>query len=287
MAQAHPQQPQSQLRTHSVGASAPAAAPFEPSVVVVGAGCCGLGVAVQLLRAGHRVALVTKDHTPRTTSDQAGALWRPFGEVSGDNAAQFAKWGQQTFQFLNEARLEHGSNNTGIMLVSGFEVFSSAQSRPFWAGDVLNFKILDAAELETVGLKGHKHGFSYTSLIIDMDVYMRWLHREFHRLGGKLHIAALEHLSDAQAKLYPTAKLIVNCTGLGAKTLVSDKELFPVAGHIVKVALPGLHHFFMDSDVRKAEQTAISGAFNCAVCPTSSISADVFFLLLLVVCCCA
>jgi len=244
---------QVQLAAQCVAASAPAPS-FTPDAVVLGAGCCGLAVAIQLLEAGHRVALVSKDHTPRTTSDQAGALWRPFGEVSPANAAQFRAWGQETFRFLNAARLKHGSPATGILLVSGFEVFPSAQPRPFWADDVLNFRQLSAAELRELGIAGvrgeHTHGFSYTSIIIDMDVYMRFLHREFTRLGGVLRVAEVASLADGAAevkRLYPTARLVVNCTGLGAAALVPDASVFPVAGHIVKVSLPGLHHFFMDS----------------------------------------
>lgn len=42
----------------------------------------------------------------------------------------------QTFDFLNDLRLKHGSDATGIALVSGFEVFSSAQPTPFWVNEV-------------------------------------------------------------------------------------------------------------------------------------------------------
>ena len=70
---------------------------------------------------------------------------------------------------------------------------------------------------------------------------------EFFRLGGKLDIAELRSLSEVQT-LYPSARLIVNCAGLGAGQLVGDSSVFPVAGHIVKVRAPGLHHFFMDSE---------------------------------------
>ena len=44
----------------------------------------------------------------------------------------------QTFDFLNDLRLKHGSDATGIALVSGFEVFSSAQPTPFWVNEVSN-----------------------------------------------------------------------------------------------------------------------------------------------------
>lgn len=46
------------------------------SVVVIGCGCMGLCSAVQLLQSGIKnVTIITKETTPNTTSDQAGALW--------------------------------------------------------------------------------------------------------------------------------------------------------------------------------------------------------------------
>jgi hypothetical protein len=83
----------------------------------------------------------------------------------------------QTFDFLNALRLSHGSVATGILLVSGFEVFPSRQSIPFWSTDVLNFRMLERADLEALGIQGHPYGFSYTSLIVDMNIYLEWMHR--------------------------------------------------------------------------------------------------------------
>ena len=107
----------------------------------------------------------------------AGALWRPFGEVSPSNATLFREWGASTFQFLNQLRLEHGSNATGILLVSGFEVFSSPQAVPFWSGDVLNFREVGEEELKTLGMQGQKAGWSYTSIVVEMNKYLAFLHR--------------------------------------------------------------------------------------------------------------
>lgn len=225
-----------------------AASPTAP-IVVVGAGCVGLAVALQLLQAGYsNVTIVAKDTTPKTTSDQAGALWRPFGEVSPSNQATFTRWGAQTFDFLNALRQQHGSAATGILLVSGFEVFGREQPRPFWANDVINFQMLDTAALRAVGIGApHTHGFAYTSIVVEMNVYLQWMHREFFRQGGQLRMAEVGSLAEVQS-LYPTASLIVNCTGLGSLALVGDKTLFPVAGHILRVRAPTLQHFFMDAD---------------------------------------
>lgn len=291
-------------------------------IVIVGAGCVGLAVGLQLLQAGHKdVVIIARETTPHTTSDQAGqgcrhavrgelrrceqlhsadqhsltqslslcfflcsgALWRPFGEVSPSNATLFREWGASTFQFLNRLRLEHGSNATGILLVSGFEVFPSAAKaqKPFWAGDVLNFREVDEAELKTLGMKGQKAGWSYTSFVVEMNKYMAFLHRsaeersrrlsarlaaslrsgsrshvplsslcvssEFFRLGGRLHLTTLPSLS-AVHSLVQNVSLIINCSGLGAGALVGDAGVFPVAGHILRMSVPALQHFYMDSE---------------------------------------
>ena len=220
----------------------------EPAIIVVGAGCIGLAMALQLIQRGYEhVHIVTKDTTPNTTSDQAGALWRPFGEVSESNRAVFARWGKETFDFLNDLRLKHGAEKTGICLVSGYEVFATEQQPPFWKDDVIGFRMLKQADLEAAGLKGHPHGFFYTSLIVDMSLYLAWMHRELRRLGARVHLRPLTCLSDLE-QLFPKAHLIVNCTGLGSSQLVADKQTFPVAGHIVKVKCPSIHHFYMDSE---------------------------------------
>lgn len=168
--------------------------------------------------------------------------------MSDSNASQFAAWGRDTFQFLNSLRLRYGSSRTGICLVSGYEVFASMpREQPFWARDVLDFRLVTGEELAAAGMPGHGGGYFYTSLIVDMHVYMQWLHREVYRLGGRVHIRELQSLGDVKP-LFPGAQLVVNCSGLGSSILARDASMLPVAGHIVKVKLPATKHFYMDSD---------------------------------------
>ncbi|KAK7879073.1 hypothetical protein WMY93_034146 [Mugilogobius chulae] len=42
--------------------------------------------------------------------------------------------------------------------------------------------------------------------------------------------------------------LIVNCSGLGAKTLARDDSVFPVRGQVLKVEAPWIQHFIRDGD---------------------------------------
>jgi glycine/D-amino acid oxidase-like deaminating enzyme len=59
-------------------------------VVVAGAGVVGMSSAIQLLRAGYKdVTVVARDLSPLTTSDGAGAIWRPFVFISQHHITLF------------------------------------------------------------------------------------------------------------------------------------------------------------------------------------------------------
>lgn len=90
--------------------------------------------------------------------------------------ANFQRWGKQTFDFLLSLYQTHGADQTGIMLVSGYEIWSSKQPRPFWADDVIGFQELNEQQLTKAGHKG-KFGWFYTSIIIDVPIYMKWMHK--------------------------------------------------------------------------------------------------------------
>jgi D-amino-acid oxidase len=63
-------------------------------IVVIGAGVIGLSSAIRLLQAGYEhVTVIAKHKTPHTTSDGAGALWRPQIEHLDQQTATFGKWG--------------------------------------------------------------------------------------------------------------------------------------------------------------------------------------------------
>lgn len=44
--------------------------------------------------------------------------------------------------------------------------------------------------------------------------------------------------------------IIVNCSGLGSKSLVADDEMYPVRGQVLKIDAPWLKNFIRDGDGR-------------------------------------
>lgn len=53
---------------------------------------------------------------------------------------------------------------------------------------------------------------------------------------------------DSLQELSGSYDLIVNCSGLGSRTLVGDSQVYPVRGQVLKVEAPWLQHFIRDGD---------------------------------------
>lgn len=66
----------------------------------------------------------------------------------------------------------------------------------------------------------------------------------FRRAGGQLEQRKVNSLQE----LSHSYDIIINCSGLGSRTLVGDSEVYPVRGQVLKVKAPWLQHFIRDGD---------------------------------------
>lgn len=105
-----------------------------------------------------------------------------------------------------------------------------------WFKDVVpDFRVLPESELPA----GVDSGTAFTSVCINVAVYLPYLISQCLKNGAVLQRAVLTHISEAADLHHSGAKadVIVNCTGLLASKLggVMDKEVIPVRGQIVVV----------------------------------------------------
>ena len=70
--------------------------------------------------------------------------------------------------------------------------------------------------------------------LIDVPVYMPWLRSNIQKKGAEFKVIELASISDVPADY----DVIINCSGLGAKTLVNDPTVFPIRGQIVRLERP-------------------------------------------------
>ncbi|GAA1693917.1 FAD-dependent oxidoreductase [Kribbella yunnanensis] len=199
-------------------------------VVVVGAGVIGLTTAVELAELGHRVEVVTAELSQETTSAVAGALWGPWLVEPRERVLRWAAQSLEALRALAEVPA------SGVRIASGIEVSRVDYGPPDWAGLQPDRRPCTPEELPP----GYMHGVRYSAPLVDMPVHLDYLLARLQSAGGAVTERRLTSLDDVSTD--PQAA-IVNCSGIGARSLVPDETLFPVRGYHVVVTNPGLTDF--------------------------------------------
>jgi D-amino-acid oxidase len=198
--------------------------------VVVGAGVTGLTTAISLAEAGLRTRVMTAKPPGETTSAAAGAIWGP---VRCGPAARCYPWARTGLGVLSALAGEPGA---GVHQVWGREVCSTATSPPPWTGMLPDLRGLRPGELPD----GFASGWAYTAPAVNMPVYLDYLLRRYEGRGGTVTAMTVTSLESV------AAPVVVNCTGIGARSLVPDETLVPVRGQVVVVENPGIGEFYLD-----------------------------------------
>lgn len=203
-------------------------------VLVLGAGVIGLTSAIRLQEAGFRVRILTQALPQATVSGVAAALWYPYKAWPEDRVLA---WGARTLAVYYEQ--QHDAD-TGVSIRPMHEFHTHAVPAPWWRDAVRVFRHLHPAELR----RDYRDGYYAEVPVIETPVYLRYLLRRFEAGGGQLAVQP-EGLAALGAR-YAEGRLLVNCTGLGAKPLVPDQALYPIRGQVVRVTNPGLDTCLLD-----------------------------------------
>jgi glycine/D-amino acid oxidase-like deaminating enzyme len=199
-------------------------------VAILGGGVMGLTSALILARRGHSVTVYAEAMHPNTTSNIAGALWRPSRLYDPDVATQdFLELNWYITREAHRGFLPYVNRpGYGVSWVRQSELLTTVRS-PRYAlpgGDDL-YPDLDIRTTQT------RFGFAYeeryNTLMIDPDYYLDQLMKDAQLAGARFVSQRFETLDDVLALPEP---VIVNCTGLGAAQLFGDDTLMPIRGQL-------------------------------------------------------
>ncbi len=204
---------------------------------VIGCGVVGLTAARQLQRRGFDVTIYAEAVPPNTTSNMSLASWTPVsGLVSGRRRtdawdAQFRRAASLAYRQL---QLLVG-RGYGISWIDRFSVRETAPAAlPGLSGGPAPLLPTELAQQPiTLGPGEHPFPTRYAtlrpSLRIEPSIYLDALVRDARADGARIVMRRFDRQADLSS--VPEG-VVVNCTGLGARTLVGDEELTPVKGQL-------------------------------------------------------
>ncbi|MFE9494066.1 FAD-dependent oxidoreductase [Streptomyces collinus] len=193
-------------------------------MIVVGSGVAGLTTAVVLAESGRRVSVWAREPAERTTSAVAGGLWWPY-RIEPEPLV--GAWALETLRVYEE--LADRSAETGVRMVEGVHRGARLDELGAWAGRV-------------PGLRAVADGLAARLPLIDMPAHLAWLRARLAEAGGTVREREVTDLTAVPAGA------VVNCTGLGARSLVPDPAVRPVRGQLVLVENPGITTWFTSVD---------------------------------------
>jgi D-amino-acid oxidase len=194
-------------------------------VVVVGCGVVGLTSAIRLQEDGYSVRIVARDLPPWTTSNKAAAIWEPY---LAEPKKKVEEWAAATY---TKYAGEYENQSSGISEVELIEVGKKPLVKPPWIRSEYKFRSLSKSELP----EGYVDGFGVCVPFIHSTVYLDYLLRVFASNGGDVQARTLSSLADLGAGI----RWVVNCSGLGARELVHDQQVFGIRGQLAIVSVAG------------------------------------------------
>ena len=209
-------------------------------VVVVGAGVSGLTCAVRLLEVGYGVRVIAAElpgtgpapaagkPPPEMCSKRAAAIWYPYHVQP---LKKVAHWGNVSLACYRELTEVAGS---GVKIVPLTLFFGDDPGPAEWA-------LLEGCDRERLAdgdlPADYAAGIRLQVPFIDTTVFLPFVEARVHALGGTLDRRPPFR---SLAELRELAPVVVNCTGLGARDLCNDADVFPNRGQVLRVQAPAV-----------------------------------------------
>ena len=179
------------------------------------------------------MTIVTREPPGRTTSAVAGAVWFPYRVRPNERTGPWGRAGYERFERLSR---QDGVPVTMVELTALYP--DPLTEEPWWLSAVPGngVRAARAAELPD----GYADGRTVRVPCIEASAYLDWLARRFAALGGTVELRELSSLDE------PAADVVVNCTGVGARRLTTDRDIRPMRGQVAYVRTRERLRFLVD-----------------------------------------
>jgi len=207
-----------------------------PRVCVLGAGVVGLTTAVRIQEEvpGLQVTVLAERFSPITTSDVAAGIFH-WG-LQGPDKETTEKWARDSWEYY-QGLLDMGRPwETGVSVLPIYHWSQYEQlNRPIMNELCPVYRDLTDKELDLASPQGKfRFGKYYHTMQIETSIYLSYLQSALHRTGVHLIQRKVSNL----ASLKEEFDLVINCSGLGSRSLCGDSSILPLRGQVLQVSAP-------------------------------------------------
>jgi glycine/D-amino acid oxidase-like deaminating enzyme len=223
-------------------------------IAIIGAGALGLTAAIMAQRAGAQVTIYARERFPHVRSAYATGSWTPASRIAmqADVAPDFAdRWETMARYAWGMHQSYVGFGDRPVEWMDQYFVRGGREGpRPAYADKEPGFIHLDdrigdiVPHSQPVALDAHPFAFDNVRrtniLTFNVAALSHQLTEDFLNAGGRFVPAEFHSLSDFT---HVKEKVIINCTGYGARALCKDESVVPVRGQIVWLAPQDNAHY--------------------------------------------
>ena len=197
---------------------------------VLGCGAVGLASARLMQDRGWDVTIYARDLPPNTTSNIAGGQWSPTSVYDDEFVtpafeAQFESAMRHAYRYFQNLV----GPKYGVRWVSNYTIQTARPTE-----QTFTEKYADMYP-QLMDLTTEQHPFAaeyvahYSTMLIEPAIYLPAMMQDFYAAGGQIKIRDFADRDDVLTLAEP---VLINCTGLGSRTLFEDRQLIPIRGQL-------------------------------------------------------
>jgi|tagenome__1003787_1003787.scaffolds.fasta_scaffold20933534_3 D-amino-acid oxidase len=233
------------------------AASHETEAAVLGAGVMGLTAARRLHDLGLKVTIYAERQPVETTSFRAGGQW------AVSVVACLGKE-QELAEIVRTAYTDFKELIGQAFGVSERPNYTRTPSENLeWVLVHAPHLLPDRVFLPRMPFEHHTHsGYKYGTLLVEPPIFLPRLEADLKARG--VTFVRRKFGGSAEVLTSLTQPIVVNCTGLGAKTLWSDKQMIPIKGQLAMLpAQPALRYLYGQDGYMfpRADHVVIGGTY--------------------------
>jgi glycine/D-amino acid oxidase-like deaminating enzyme len=213
-------------------------------IAVIGCGALGLTAATTAQKAGAQVTIYAQEPLAKARSSRATGSWTPSSRICLESVAgpSFATlWEQMARTSHKTYRSYLGLPGKPVEWIDRYTISDRSRDAPAgpFAREALDFAEYDhlindlrpRTELMPPGSTPFDAPFVYRSesMMFNIADYGHILMNDFYAAGGRFQATTFHSPSEFAAL---KEKVVINCTGYGARALCRDDSIVPVRGQI-------------------------------------------------------